>query len=248
MIENIANESADLAAIIDDLLVAARSEESAASPTAVRRAIARLKEEYEKNPEGRLFVHLAEAYRRAGELEKARKVLNEGLERHSDYLSARIVLAQVETELGDTDRALEVWREVTQLDPDNELALWALAELEYNDGNAEQSLGYYRRLADLGVDDAELDEMITLLETTVSEGGATAAPSAGTPAEPVGATAGPSFGAGAASDQPRWGGSESGRVESERPSPSQPPAGGGPTSGSAGPETSSGAGSGAPAG
>lgn len=130
-----------------------------------RDEIARLQEEYEKNPEGRLFVHLAEAYRRAGELEKARKVLNEGLERHSDYLSARIVLAQVETELGDTERALKVWREVARLDPDNELALWALAELEYNSGNAKNSLGFYRRLAELGVDDAELDDMITLLES-----------------------------------------------------------------------------------
>lgn len=134
-----------------------------------RDEIARLEQEYEKNPEGRIFVHLAEAYRRAGELEKARAVLNEGLERHSDYLSARIVLAQVETELGDTSRALQVWREVVELDPDNELALWALAELEYNDGNSEQSLAYYRRLADLGVDDAELHEMITLLESTVDE-------------------------------------------------------------------------------
>jgi HD-GYP domain-containing protein (c-di-GMP phosphodiesterase class II) len=125
-------------------------------------------------------VHLAEAYRRAGELEKARKVLNEGLERHSDYLSARIVLAQVETELGDTDRALEVWGEVTQLDPDNELALWALAELEYNRGNGSGSLSYYRRLAELGVDDAELEDMITRLESAnpadanTSEGAANA--------------------------------------------------------------------------
>ncbi len=62
-------------------------------PESSRVEIARLQEEYEKNPEGRLFVHLAEAYRRSGELEKARAILNQGLERHSDYLSARIVLA-----------------------------------------------------------------------------------------------------------------------------------------------------------
>lgn len=143
-------------------------------PNSTRDEIARLQEEYEKNPEGRLFVHLAEAYRRAGELEKAREVLNQGLERHSDYLSARIVLAQVETELGNSQGALQVWREVVELDPDNELALWALAELEYNEGHAEQSLAYYRRLEDLGVDDAELDEMISMLETAVAEGGVSA--------------------------------------------------------------------------
>lgn len=137
-----------------------------------RDEIARLQAEYEKNPEGRLFVHLAEAYRRSGELEKAREILREGLTRHSDYLSARIVLAQVETELGSTGTAAEVWREVIKLDPDNELALWALAELEYNGGRPSQSLVYYKRLAELGVDDAELDEMIALLQANGSEGGA----------------------------------------------------------------------------
>ena len=86
--------------------------------------------EYSKNPEGRLFVHLAEAYRRSGELEKARAILNQGLERHSDYLSARIVLAQVETELGATSRAAQVWREVIELDPDNEPAKAALQKLQ----------------------------------------------------------------------------------------------------------------------
>ena len=49
--------------------------------------------------------------------EAQRQTLNEGLERHSDYLSARIVLAQVETELGEVRRALQVWREVIDLDP-----------------------------------------------------------------------------------------------------------------------------------
>lgn len=160
-------------------------------PDSTRDEIARLQKEYDKNPEGRLFVHLAEAYRRSGELEKAREILKEGLERHSDYLSARIVLAQVETELGDGQRAMEVWQEVIELDPDNELALWALAELQYNGGNAEQSLLYYRRLTDLGVDDAELDEMIALLESTVAEGAAVGAGTARAPGrEVVGAASG----------------------------------------------------------
>lgn len=135
-------------------------------PDTTQAEIARLEQEYRNNPEGRLFVHLAEAYRRAGELEKARDILSEGLQRHSDYLSARIVLAQVESGLGEEDRALRVWREVVELDPENELALWALAETEYNQGNTRESLAYYKRLLELGVDDAELDEMITLLESS----------------------------------------------------------------------------------
>src|SRR5690606_26954349 len=58
-----------------------------------------------------------------------------------------------------------VWRDVERLDPDSEPALWALAELEYISGNGRSSLGFYRRLAELGVEGAELDDMIAVLES-----------------------------------------------------------------------------------
>ncbi|MEX2571462.1 MAG: HD domain-containing phosphohydrolase [Gemmatimonadota bacterium] len=173
-----------------------------------------MQKEYEKNPEGRLFVHLAEAYRRSGELEKARDLLVQGLVRHPDYLSARIVLAQVETELGNSDRAGEVWREVIDLDPDNELALWALAELEYNAGRTRESLVHYRRLTELGVDDTELDEMIALLEATLAERGAS-----------EGSRGRPAMGAPAAAGTAAAGNRESkvaGDREPQKPSPRKP--------------------------
>jgi len=62
--------------------------------------IARLELLYAAHPEGRVFAHLAEAYRRAGELERARALLEAGLERHADYASAHVVHGRVLLDLG----------------------------------------------------------------------------------------------------------------------------------------------------
>ncbi|MDP9349025.1 MAG: tetratricopeptide repeat protein, partial [Gemmatimonadota bacterium] len=69
--------------------------------------IAQLEQEHSRNPEGRLFVHLAEAYRRSGELDRARDILTRGLQHHADYTSAHVVLANVLAEQGDIRAAEE---------------------------------------------------------------------------------------------------------------------------------------------
>ena len=53
-----------------------------------REEIAKLETLFAAHPEGRIFTHLAEAYRKAGELDRAREVLDTGLARHADYSSA----------------------------------------------------------------------------------------------------------------------------------------------------------------
>ena len=94
-----------------------------------RDEITRLEQEYEKDPEGRLFVHLAEAYRKSGELERALDLLEQGLEQHGDSVSARLVLAQVHAEMGNGDDARAVWEAVVRQDGENETALRALGDL-----------------------------------------------------------------------------------------------------------------------
>ena len=81
-----------------------------------RDEITRLEQEFEKDPEGRLFVHLAEAYRKSGELERALDLLEQGLEQHGDSVSARLVLAQVHAEMGNGENARAVWEAVVRQD------------------------------------------------------------------------------------------------------------------------------------
>ena len=52
------------------------------------------------DPDGRGFVPLADALRRAGEHWEARRVLREGLKRHPDYLSGYVVAAWLSLDQG----------------------------------------------------------------------------------------------------------------------------------------------------
>ncbi len=155
-------------------------------PETTRDEIAKLQEEYAKHPEGRLFVHLAEAYRRSGELERARDLLQQGLQQHDDYLSARILLAEVHSELGEEEQARRTWGEVLEMDTENERALRALADLEYVAGRDRDALAHYLRLQELGLDDDEVRTLIRELD----QPGAAATPDPSAP-EPAGAASAP---------------------------------------------------------
>ncbi|MBW3628331.1 MAG: tetratricopeptide repeat protein [Gemmatimonadetes bacterium] len=129
-----------------------------------RDEISRLEQEFEKDPEGRLFVHLADAYRKSGELERALDLLQQGLEQHGDSVSARLVLAQVHAEMGNGEDARSVWEAVIRQDADNETALRALGDLELGAGRNGEALRYYRRLVELGAGDDALQARITELD------------------------------------------------------------------------------------
>ncbi|HKZ57404.1 MAG TPA: hypothetical protein VJ024_06855, partial [Thermodesulfovibrionales bacterium] len=55
----------------------------------------RLKERVDKDPSSKLFVPLAEEYKKAGMFEEAVDVLMKGLERHPNYMSARVSLGKI---------------------------------------------------------------------------------------------------------------------------------------------------------
>ena len=133
-------------------------------PETARDEITRLEQEYERDPEGRLFVHLAEAYRKSGELDRAREVLLQGLDQHGESVSARLVLAQVHAEMGDGNRAREVWETVIRQDAENETALRALGDLEYGAGRKREALKYYRQLMMLGAGEEAISARVLELE------------------------------------------------------------------------------------
>lgn len=164
-----------------------------------RDEIAKLQEEYAKNPEGRLFVHLAEAYRKSGELERARDLLLQGLQNHADYVSARIVLAEVQGELGADEEAQEAWEKVLELDGESEVALRGLAELAARGGRAEDAIAHYELLLEICGDDPEVRERIAELrggDATAGRGGK------GGKAKPTANAGTPDPGKSAAADAP----------------------------------------------
>lgn len=145
-------------------------------PRTPRDEITKLQEEYARHPEGRLFVHLADAYRRSGDLERARDLLQQGLQQHDDYLSARILLAEVHTEMGEAEQARVIWREVLEQDPENERALRAAADLAYLSGHHQEALTHFRRLQEIGMDDDEVRALVRELDTALAAPEADAPP------------------------------------------------------------------------
>ena len=78
---------------------------------------------------GRSFVPLADAYRRAGDLLRARLLLEEGLRRHPGFASAHVVAMRIALDVSDHAGALAATRRVLELDPDNAEARRALADV-----------------------------------------------------------------------------------------------------------------------
>jgi tetratricopeptide (TPR) repeat protein len=111
-----------------------------------REEIAKLEALYASSPGGRVFVHLAEALRKAGDYERARGILSEGLGRHSDSASGYVVLGRLLTDLQADAEAEEAFRRVLQLDGGNLVALRGLADLALRGGRRQEAAGHYTDL------------------------------------------------------------------------------------------------------
>ena len=129
-----------------------------------RDEIAKLEALYASNPDGRVFTHLAEAYRRAGELERAREILDRGLQRHPDYPSAHVVLGRVHADLGSDEEAATSFRRVLELDPENLIARRSLAEAARSAGRDEEALQHYRELLAQDPSASEVREIVDELD------------------------------------------------------------------------------------
>jgi len=106
----------------------------------------RFEEQLRRNPGSLVFARLADACRRAGDYERALGLLDEGLARHPQYVSAHIVRARVYEALGRRDQATQAFEHVLELDDQNLVALRSLAELALTAGNVGLARQRYERL------------------------------------------------------------------------------------------------------
>jgi tetratricopeptide (TPR) repeat protein len=127
--------------------------------------IAKLEALYAENPEGRVFIHLAEAYRRAGELDRALEVVKDGISRYAEDSSAHVVLGRVLEDRQEDDEATEAFRRVLDLDAHNLVALRGLGDLAFRAGHHQAALEYFERLAELEPPDGELEALIEALRS-----------------------------------------------------------------------------------
>lgn len=117
--------------------------------------IEKLREKVDKDPNSKLFVPLAEEYRKEGMLDEAIQVLLSGIERQPGYMSARVSLGKIYLEKGMRDEARAEFENVIKSIPDNLYAHKKLAEIYRDSGERELAVRSYRTILRLNSMDEE---------------------------------------------------------------------------------------------
>jgi tetratricopeptide (TPR) repeat protein len=137
-----------------------------ADPAAEAR-IRDLERRLDLDPGSRLFVSLAEEYRRLGRLREALSSLQKGLLAHPGYIAAQVALGRVYVEANQPTDAIATFTKVLVADPANLVAAKSLADIHLarNDNlEALKKFKLYRAISG----DRKVDEMIAKLEPLVA--------------------------------------------------------------------------------
>ncbi len=130
--------------------------------------IEKLRARYNENPKGRNFAPLADAYRKAKQLDEAIALCREGLEHHPDYVSAHIVLGRCLIDKGDDPAAAESLRRVLELDPENIIALRLLSDIALRQQRPAEAVDWLTRLLHIDPMNGEAGELLSLARARMS--------------------------------------------------------------------------------
>ena len=133
--------------------------------------ITALRARWEAEPNSRVFVQLAEAYRRSGHPKQALEVLRQGLTSVPDYLSGQVALGRCYLDLNKPEAAVEVLERVLKRDPTHLVASKHLIRAHIDGGNvsaARERLDQYRLLNDGDPVIEELEQSIRDLQKPAS--------------------------------------------------------------------------------
>ncbi|GAB4411434.1 MAG: hypothetical protein OHK0032_07320 [Thermodesulfovibrionales bacterium] len=129
--------------------------------------IEKLRMRVEKDPNSRLFLPLAEEYRKSGMLDEAISVLLSGLERHPGYTSARVALGKIYIEKNMVNEARDEFEKVVSAIPDNLFAHRKLADIYREIGEAEKAKAEYMEVIRLNPLDEEAKICLDAIEGRV---------------------------------------------------------------------------------
>ena len=158
-----------------------------------------LRKKLDKEPGSRLFAQLAEELRKDGDLEEAIQVAREGLQKHSNYPSARMTLGRALFDTGDWSAARAEFDLVLKGAPDNILASRLLAECLESLGDVPGAIARYKKTLALAPGDKQV---LARLESLEKAGGTGAAAVTAGASAPSGSTGRPPEAAPAASPAP----------------------------------------------
>jgi tetratricopeptide (TPR) repeat protein len=126
--------------------------------------IAKLTERISKDPKSKLFVPLAEEYKKAGDIEMSIHVLTEGLKSNPGYATARSFLGKLLFEKGDISGAQKEFEEVAKAIPDNLMAQRKLGDLYILQNRPADALTHYKTVLSLNPKDQETASLLADVE------------------------------------------------------------------------------------
>ncbi len=127
--------------------------------------IAKLTERISKDPKSKLFVPLAEEYKKVGDIEMAVHVLLEGLKHNPGYVTAKSFLGRLLLEKGDLAGAQKEFEEVVKAIPDNLLAQRKLGDLYALQNKQTEALKQYKIVLALNPGDDDLVSLVSDVES-----------------------------------------------------------------------------------
>lgn len=144
-----------------------------------------LRRKLEKDPGSRLFAQLAEELRKEGKLDEAISVARKGLERNSNYPSARLTLARALLDAGRPKEARPELEQIVKASPDNIMASRLLGETLDQLGEASAALAQFEKTLRLAPGDKLVGDRIADLKARAARGSAGAAAVVAAPAAPA---------------------------------------------------------------
>jgi len=153
--------------------------------------IEKLERRYAENPKGRNFAPLADAYRKAGQVDQAIELCKSGLERHPDYVSAHIVHGRCLIDQKNDAGAEQVFRKVLELDPENVIAFKVLAEIAGHGRRFDEAVAWLTKLLAADPMNGDAAEALAVARGKAAQAPPVAKPTA--PAPPVARRAQPDF-------------------------------------------------------
>ena len=115
-----------------------------------------LRERWERDRSSRIFLQLAEEYRRRGLHAEALEVLETGLGFHPGYLAAQVALGRCRLEAGQPEAAVKVLERVLTQDPTQAVATRLLAESWLQLGDEDRAQAAVDRCRLIGIPPSEL--------------------------------------------------------------------------------------------
>lgn len=130
--------------------------------------IERLRERVDKDPGSKLFVPLAEEYKKIGMINEAIETLTKGLERHPSYMSAHVSLGKIYLDKGKLDEASAEFEKVVSAIPDNLYAHKKLAEIYSSLSMREKAIEEFKTVLKLNPLDWDAEKNLAVLEEGVT--------------------------------------------------------------------------------